>query len=79
MRPLAGLHLYSTALPPWLDAFVVTVGPLRRPPPPEILGAALVVLVEPQLLSGPTGSRADVTMVTGGWSQSPSEDTAGRG
>ena len=51
--------------------------PLKTPPR-EILGAALVP-VEPQLLSGPTGSRAGVTTVTGGWSQSLSEDAAGRG
>lgn len=51
---LAGLHLYSTALAPWLDAFVATVAPLRRPP--ERFWGLLLFRWNPSCLVGPLGA-----------------------
>lgn len=65
MRPLGWVALVFSSSPTVVGCLCGDCRPLKTPPPPEILGAALMVLVEPQLLSGPTRSRADVTMVTG--------------
>ena len=61
--PLAGLHLYSTALAPWLDAFVVTEAPLRRPP--ERFWGLLLFWWNPSCLVGPLGAEQVLLQLLG--------------
>lgn len=62
MRPFGWVALVFNNSRTMVGCLCGGCSPLKTPPR-EILGAALVVLVEPQLFSGPIGSRAGVKLL----------------